>query len=459
MNQTKNGQLDMLHGPLFSKILMFSLPLAATGILQLLFNAADVIVVGKFAGSASLAAVGSTGSLINLLVGAFMGISVGTNILIARYIGCSQDDMVQKAVHTSFALSALLSVIVMAMGLALCEPLLRAMDTPEEIMGLAALYLRIYFLGVPANLIYNFGAAILRAIGDTKRPLWYLVISGTVNVILNLVLVILFKLDTAGVAIATIISQYISLALVTWHLCRIDGPCRLTLRKIRMDWREALKMIQIGLPVGLQSAIFNISNVMIQGAVNSYGSSVIAANSAAANISAFTYTGMNAVSHAAITFTSQNLGAGQLSRARDIYRNSLLTVMLIGVPLSILPYVFGPQLLSVYISRKDPYFDDVIAYGMVRLLWVNVPYFICGVMEVCCGMVRGLGRTWLPMFVSAVGACLLRIVWLNTIYLAIPTLDCLYISYPVSWVITSAVHVLCYFPTLKKLRQRMPSAT
>lgn len=459
MNQSKNGQLDMLNGPLFSKILMFSLPLAATGILQLLFNAADVIVVGKFAGSASLAAVGSTGSLINLLVGAFMGISVGANILIARYLGCKQNESVEKAVHTSYALSALMSVVLMIIGLALSEPLLRAMDTPDDILPLAALYLRIYFLGMPANLIYNFGAAILRAVGDTKRPLWYLVISGMVNVILNLLLVIVFKLDVAGVAIATVISQYISLALVTWHLCRYDGACRLVLKKIRMDWREALNMIQIGLPVGLQSVIFNISNVMIQSAVNSFGSSVIAANSAAANICNFTYTGMNAVSHASITFTSQNLGAGKLSRIKSIYRNSIWTVLLIGIPLSVLPYVFGPQLLSIYISESDPYYQDVIAYGMVRLLWVNVPYFLCGIMEVCCGMVRGLGRTWLPMFVSAVGACLLRVIWIQTIYRAIPTLDCLYISYPVSWIVTTAVHVICYFPTLRKLREKMPSAT
>lgn len=459
MNQSKNGQLDMLNGPLFSKILMFSLPLAATGILQLLFNAADVIVVGKFAGSASLAAVGSTGSLINLLVGAFMGISVGANILIARYLGCKQNESVEKAVHTSYALSALMSVVLMIIGLALSEPLLRAMDTPDDILPLAALYLRIYFLGMPANLIYNFGAAILRAVGDTKRPLWYLVISGMVNVILNLLLVIVFKLDVAGVAIATVISQYISLALVTWHLCRYDGACRLVLKKIRMDWREALNMIQIGLPVGLQSVIFNISNVMIQSAVNSFGSSVIAANSAAANICNFTYTGMNAVSHASITFTSQNLGAGKLSRIKSIYRNSIWTVLLIGIPLSMLPYVFGPQLLSIYISESDPYYQDVIAYGMVRLLWVNVPYFLCGIMEVCCGMVRGLGRTWLPMFVSAVGACLLRVIWIQTIYRAIPTLDCLYISYPVSWIVTTAVHVICYFPTLRKLREKMPSAT
>ena len=459
MNQSKNGQLDMLNGPLFSKILMFSIPLAATGILQLLFNAADVIVVGKFAGSASLAAVGSTGSLINLLVGAFMGISVGANILIARYLGCKQNESVEKAVHTSYALSALMSVVLMIIGLALSEPLLRAMDTPDDILPLAALYLRIYFLGMPANLIYNFGAAILRAVGDTKRPLWYLVISGMVNVILNLLLVIVFKLDVAGVAIATVISQYISLALVTWHLCRYDGACRLVLKKIRMDWREALNMIQIGLPVGLQSVIFNISNVMIQSAVNSFGSSVIAANSAAANICNFTYTGMNAVSHASITFTSQNLGAGKLSRIKSIYRNSIWTVLLIGIPLSVLPYAFGPQLLSIYISESDPYYQDVIAYGMVRLLWVNVPYFLCGIMEVCCGMVRGLGRTWLPMFVSAVGACLLRIIWIQTIYRAIPTLDCLYISYPVSWIVTTAVHVICYFPTLRKLREKMPSAT
>lgn len=459
MSNPKNGQMDMLNGPLFKNILVFSIPLAATGILQLLFNAADVIVVGKFAGSASLAAVGSTGSLINLLVGAFMGISVGANILIARYLGCGQHEFVHRAVHTAYALSALLSVVVTALGLWLCVPLLHAMDTPDDIIDLAALYLRIYFLGLPANLMYNFGSAILRAVGDTKRPLVYLVISGTVNVILNLLLVIVFHLDVAGVAIATVISQYISLILVTWHLCRFDGPCKLTLKKIRMHWGEALKMVQIGLPVGLQSVIFSISNVMIQTEINAFGSAIIAANSAAANINNFTYTGMNAVSHASITFTSQNLGAGRLSRVKNIYWCSILTVLLIGVPLSVLPYIFGKPLLSIYINLSDPAYNDIISYGMVRMLWVSVPYFLCGMMEVCCGMVRGLGQTWLPMFVSATGACLVRIIWIHTIFRALHTMDCLYASYPVSWILTIAAHVVCYFPTLRRLKRHMPSAT
>lgn len=454
----KQMQMDMLSGALLPKILLFSLPLAATGVLQLLFNAADIIVVGKFAGSSALAAVGSTASLINLLVGAFMGISVGVNILVARYLGCRNQEAVERAVHTAYALSGLMSVFVTLLGLVASRPMLQWMDTPPEILDQAALYLRIYFLGIPASLMYNFGAAILRAIGDTRRPMWYLVISGVINVILNLVLVILFHLDVAGVAIATIVSQYVSLALVTRCLIRTEGPCKLTLRHIRMDWNQALQMIQIGLPVGLQSVIFSLSNVLIQSTVNAFGESAIAGKSAATSVAGFTYTAMNAVSHGAITFTSQNLGAGKLHRVNRIFGACLLTVTVIGGPLCILLYVFGPQVLSVYVNRQDPNYDAVILEGMKYLLWLNLPYLLCGYMETACGMVRGLGQTWLPMIISAVGACALRLIWLWTVFPLEPTLDCLYFSYPVSWIITTAAHMLCYVLTLKSLKKRRAAA-
>lgn len=455
MSKRPGREIDMLNGPILSKILLFSLPLAATGILQLLFNAADVIVVGKFAGSQSLAAVGSTGALVNLIVGAFMGISVGANILVARYLGCRQHGNVKTAVHTAFALSAILSVVVTILGLVLAEPMLRWMDTPTGILPLATLYLRIYFLGIPAGLTYNFGAAILRAIGDTRRPMWYLVISGVVNVVLNLVLVIVFHLDVAGVAIATITSQYISLFLVVRCLCRLDGPCKLTLKDIRFHGTEALNMIQIGLPVGLQSVVFSLSNVIIQSTVNSFGDAVIAANAAAGNISGFTYTGMNAVSHASITFTSQNLGAGKLDRVGKIYRNSVITLLAIGIPLSIIPWLLGEPLLNFYLDPTEPEYQQILRFGMERLLWINVPHFLGGLMEVCCGMVRGLGKTWMPMFVTAFGACALRLLWIAFVFPLQPTTVCLYISYPISWALTTIFHILCYIPVIKQAKLKL----
>ena len=458
MNRQADRKIDFLEGAPFGQIVRFSLPLAATGVLQLLFNAADTIVVGKFSGSNSLAAVGATGSLINLLIGAFIGISIGSNILIARYIGSRQRERTETAVHTSLVLSLLLGAIVTALGLVFSEPMLRMMDTPDEILPLSALYLRIYFLGMPGSVLYNFGAAILRADGDTKRPLIFLSVSGAVNVILNLVLVIAFRLDVAGVAIATTVSQYVAVAMLLRSLFQEEGWCRVELKKLRMDWREALRMIQIGLPAGLQSVIFNISNVMIQQAVNSFGSVVIAANTAAANLGNFTYTAMNAVFNAVVTFTSQNLGAGRLSRIGKIYLGGIAAVLLIGVPMCAGSILFGRPLLSVYIARTDPDYTQIIETGMVRLWWVVAPYFLCGIMETCCGMVRGLGRAWLPMFVSAVGSCLLRIVWIKTLFAADPTLPCLYISYPVSWVLTSLAHHVCYVLILRRIRRQMPNA-
>ena len=453
MSNTK--ELDMLNGALLPKLLLFSLPLAATGVLQLQFNAADVIVVGKFAGSVSLAAVGATSSLINLLTGAFIGISVGVNILAARYIGCRDDDGVNRTVHSAITLSLLLGVVTFLLGWFLSAPMLELMGTPEDVLGLSSLYLRIYFIGIPGSLIYNFAAAILRAYGDTRRPLVFLAISGVLNVFLNLFFVIVCKLDVAGVAIATVISQYLSVVLIITCLMRMNGPARLELKKLRLHPQEALRMIQIGFPAGLQSVVFNISNVMIQSCVNSFGADVMAANTASANIAAFPYTAMNAVFHASITFTSQNLGARRYDRVWKIFWNCLLAVTIIGVPICVIATVFAPQLLNIYVSASDPAHDAVIEMGMLRTYYVTAPYVLCGVMEVCCGMVRGLGKSWLPMVVSIFGACILRIVWIYTLFAWEHTLPMLYISYPVSWLITAAMHAVCFAVFWKRLRQKL----
>ena len=451
---SSTGARDLTSGALLPQILQFSLPMAATGILQLLFNAADTIVVGKFAGSNALAAVGATGSLVSLLVGLFLGISVGVNILIARYIGSRDDVMVSRAVHTAAALSLLLGVLVFLVGFFFSRPMLRWMSTPEEILPLSDLYLRIYFIGVPASLMYNFGAAILRAFGDTKRPMTFLFISGAVNVILNLITVIYFKLGVAGVAIATAVSNYISLALVVRCLVRLEGSARLELKKIRLDPTEAIRMIQIGFPAGLQSVIFSISNVMIQSSINSFGAAAIAGHTASANISGFTYQAMNSVYHAAITFTSQALGAGKLARTKKVLGACVFTVLLIGVPMCAADVIFGPQLLTIYITTTDPAYAEIIRCGMIRTYYLTMPYFLCGVMEVICGIVRGLGRAWLPMIVSTIGSCVLRLVWIWTIFARIHTLESLYLSYPISWLLTAAAHLVCFVLAFRKLSAR-----
>ena len=455
MANPKSTELNMIDGPILPRILQFALPLAATGMLQLLFNAADVIVVGKFSGSVALAAVGATSSLVNLIVNTFIGISVGVNILIARRVGCQDDEGVRRASHCAIALSIALGLLVMLIGLVFSRPLLEWMATPDDILEKSALYLKIYFLGVPFTLIYNFGAAILRAYGDTKRPMVFLTVSGVINALLNLFFVIVCKIDVAGVAIATVISQVISVILVLRCLLRFNGPARIVLRELRIYKDEAVRMLQIGLPAGLQTMLFNISNVMVQSAVNGFGADVVAANTASANIASFTYTAMDSVYHAAITFTSQNLGAQRYDRIRKIFWSSNAAVLIIGLPLCAISTVFGPQLLSIYISATDPAYDIIIQAGMVRTYYTTTVYFLCGIMDACCGMVRGLGAAWLPMIVSLTGACLLRIVWIKTIFVWVHTLEILYVSYPITWFITAAVHCICFAVLWRKMQTRL----
>lgn len=459
MADPRSKELNMLDGPILPRILQFTLPLAATGMLQLLFNAADVIVVGKFSGSIALAAVGATSTLVNLIVNTFIGISVGVNILVARRIGCHDADGVSRASHCAVALSALLGLLVMAIGLLFSRPMLEWMETPADILEKSTLYLKLYFLGVPFTLIYNFGAAILRAYGDTRRPLIYLTVSGVVNALLNLFFVIVCKIDVAGVAIATVISQVISVFLVMRCLLRFDGWAKISLRQIRLYRSEAVQMMQIGLPAGLQSMLFNISNVMVQSAVNSFGADVVAANTASGNIGNFTYTAQNSVYHAAITFTSQNLGAGRIDRIKKVLTACLTTVLMIGLPLCLTCFLFGRQLLGIYVSSADATYEDVIRYGLVRLHRFGSLYFLCGLMEVMCGMVRGLGKTWLPMFVTGVGACLSRIVWIYTIFQIHHTPEILYWSYPMSWILTLVLHSVCFFVIYRQYERKLAGNT
>ena len=453
---SKVRSMDMVNGPLLGKILRFSVPLMLSGMLQFLYNAADVIVVGKFAGAASLAAVGSTGALVNLLVNLFMGVSVGCNVLVARYYGARNEKAVSETVHCAVAASAVIGLLAGAVGLILSTPLLRLMGSPEDVLPLASLYLKIYFCGMPFNIAYNFGAAVLRAVGDTRRPLYILSATGAVNVALNLLTVIVFFMGVAGVALATAASQLISCLLVLRCLTLRDDCCRLVRKEIRIYGDKLKEMIRIGLPAGIQSSLFSLSNVVIQSSINSFGSTVVAGNAAAANIEGFVYISMNAIYQACITFVSQNLGAGKPDRIRRVMRICLCAVTVIGGVLGMTVFLLHHPLLGIYASDAEGLREQIIAVGHTRLLYIGVVYFLCGRMEVAAGGLRGLGRSWLPTSIALLGSCLFRIVWINTVFRSVRTLDMIYISYPISWTVTFAAHLIFFLIALHGLQRRLP---
>jgi len=455
MARSNKYEMDMTQGALLPKVLLFALPLIASGILQLLFNAADMVVVGRWAGKECLAAVGSTGSLINLMVNVFIGLSVGGSVAVAKSFGAGDPAQVHKAVHTAMTLAIIAGVAVGLIGFIFCKPLLRLMDNP--VLDLATTYMKIYFLGMPFNMIYNFGASILRAVGDTRRPLIYLTIAGVVNVILNLILVIVFHMNVAGVAIATVASQAVSAVLVVICLMRSHGAVHLDVKELRIHKRQLIDIARVGLPAGLQGSLFSISNVLIQSSVNGFGEVVVAANAAGGNLEGFVYTAMNAIHQAALTFASQNLGAGKIKRVRRSMWVCIATVTVIGLVMGNLMLLFGKPLLSLYLD--DPTAIDlatgvtVLDYGMKRMAWLLPLYCLCGLMDVMVGTLRGVGYSVMPMIVSLTGACLFRVVWVLTVFAANPTLDILYLSYPISWALTFGVHMLCYvFIARKKLR-------
>ena len=441
MRRSKRFEMDMTVGPLLPEVLAFSGPLILSGVLQLLYNAADVVVVGRFAGAQALAAVSSTGSLINLLVNVLMGLSVGAGVLVARSFGAGDYQKVQHAVHTTITLALISGMVVGAVGLALARPLLELMKSPPDVIDLATLYVRIYFAGMVFNMLYNFGASILRAVGDTKRPLYYLSIAGAVNVSLNLLLVIRFQMSVAGVAIATVVSQAVSAVLVLICLMRTEGAIHLSLKKLRISVPQMKVILQVGLPAGLQGSLFSISNVLIQSSINSFGSIAIAGNGAASNLEGFVYTSMNSIYQADLTFASQNYGARKMDRVRRTLWCCLGTVVALGLALGGLFLLFGRQLLSIY--NEDP---GVIGFGLMRMQIILPTYFLCGMMDVMVGQMRGIGYSLMPMLVSLTGACLLRIVWIMTVF-AQPqwhSLTVLYASYPISWGVTFAAHMGCY---------------
>ena len=450
MQKQKQGyQIDMVNGPLAGKILLFALPLMLSSLLQLLFNAADVVVVGRFAGKEALAAVGSNGSLINLFINLFIGLSVGTNVVIARDLGAGKHEHVKKSVHTSVSLALIGGLVLAVAGFFLSRQMLELMSSPPDVIELSALYLRIYFLGMPGNLLYNFGAAILRAQGDTRRPLYYLTAAGVINVVLNLIFVIPLQMSVAGVALATIISQYISAALVLLTLLREEGLMHLDLKALTLDWHTVKRIMRVGLPAGLQSTLFSISNVVIQSSINSFGSAVVAGSSASGNIEGFIYVCTNAFHQAALTFVSQNHGAGQHKRVDRIAILCLGYGVCISLVLGTLIYRFGAPLASLYAPGET----EVIAQAVLRLGYIATFHFLCAFMDIMVGILRGLGQSMIPMIVSLVGSCAFRLLWIATIFQLYPTPDCLYMSYPISWAVTAFAHVIFFFIVRKHSRR------
>lgn len=438
--------MDMCNGPLLKKIILFAIPLMLSGVLQLLFNAADVIVVGRFTGNEALAAVGSTSSLINLLINLFVGVSVGANVLLGKHIGARDEENASKTVHTAVTFALVVGIAMIFVGFFLSRPLLELMGTPEDVINLSVLYMRIYFVGMPAFMFYNFGAALLRAVGDTKRPLYFLTLAGIINVIFNLIFVIVFHMGVAGVALATIISEGISAFLVFLCLKGADGVLHLDHRSLGFHKDVAIQMMKIGLPAGLQGCIFSVSNVLIQSSVNSFGSIAMAGNTASANLEGFVYNAMNSLYQTSLSFTSQNMGAKKYKRVDKILIECLVIVMIVGIVMGGGAYLIGTSLLSIYSS--DP---QVISYGLLRMSLICVPYFLCGMMDVFVGSLRGMGYSVMPMLVSLTGACLFRIIWIFTIFATNRSLFVLYFSYPVSWALTATAHLICYMIVRKKV--------
>lgn len=454
----KKYEMDMCSGNLFIKMLKFCIPLLLTGVLQLLYNAADLIVVSNFSTAPNaLGAVGSTSALINLIVNLFMGLSVGTNVLCARYFAAKDSFGVKKTVQNGVIISFLTGIVIGIFGFFAAEWLLELMSNP---IPLAVTYLKIYFIGLPCNLLYNFAAAILRGVGDTKRPLYFLSVAGIINFLLNLFFVIVCKMDVDGVALATIISQAISCILIMLCLMRTKECYKFSFKEMKLYKKDLLEMVRIGLPAGLQSSIFSISNVLIQSTVNTFGTNIgpyiIDGNSAASSLEGFVYTSMNSVYHATLTFTSQNVGASKKDNLFKVLLYGLIIVTIIGVVGGGGMFIFGKYALRIYTSHAD-----AIQVGYIRLHYLCLPYFLCGIMDVMCGAIRGLGYAIMPMIVSLIGACGFRILWILFFFNKVVTfydlkeLNLLYVSYPISWILTFIAHGVCYAIVIKKVKKRM----
>jgi len=447
----KNTQrLDLCSGPFLKKIILYTVPIILTSMLQLLFNAADLMVVGQFRGNNAVSAVGATGSLVNLIVCLFVGLSTGAGVCVAQGIGARDQQRVSRAVHTAIPVGIIGGAILTVVGLVLSPTLLQMMDTPENVVGMSTVYLRIYFAGIIPIMVFNFGAAILRSAGDTKSPLIYLSVAGVINVLLNLLFVVAFDRGVDGVAWATTISQAVACVLVLRKLSKREDGCRLELKKMKIYGHVLGRIVRIGLPAGVQSMLFSISNVLIQSSVNSFGEIVLSGNSAAANIEGFVYMGMNAFQQTAMTFSGQNVGAGKYKNVGKVVRLNMACAAVIGIALGGLFFLLAEHLLPLYLKEGG----EAVQYGIDRMTYICLPYFLCGLMDVLSGGLRGMGASVVPMIVSVLGVCGLRILWIFTVFKKVNTPACLYISYPISWVITGTVLLVCFVLLLRKRKKQ-----
>lgn len=439
---------NMCEGPMFLNIILHTIPIILSSILQLLFNAADLVVVGRFCGSISVAAVGATGSITNLIICMFIGISVGASVVVAQSIGANDPVATHKAVHTAIPIAVIGGTLLTVVGIIISKSLLIIMGTPHNVLNLSTLYMRIFFCGMIFNMIYNFGAAILRASGDTKRPLLFLTLAGILNVVLNVIFVTVFNMNVAGVALATVISQALSAFLVMLSLIRRDDVIGFSFKEMTLDKSSIKKMLVIGIPSGIQSSLFSVSNVIIQSSVNSFGDIFMSGNAAAANIEGFIFASMNSFHQSALNFSGQNYGAGKIDRVKKSLIICFSGAAVVGLVLGILSVVFGEQLLSIYITDSPL----AINYGMQRMMIIALSYFICGLMDTTTGSIRGMGYSIVTMFITIIGACGLRVLWIYTIF-QIPgfhTPQVLFLSYPISWTLTFIAEIIAFSIIYKK---------
>lgn len=446
----KRFEIDMCNGSVFDKLISFSLPLMLSGIFQLLFNAVDIIVVGRFGGSESLAAVGATTALINVFVNFFIGISLGANVLAARFFASHRDREMSETVHTAITLALVSGILMVAVGLAFSRQALVLMGTPDNVIDLSALYIRIYSCGMPFFMLYNYGASILRAIGDTKRPLLFLMAAGIVNACLNLILVIVFHMDVAGVALATVVSQMISCVLVLRCLWKAEGSYRFRFSQMKIKKAYMMQIFMVGIPAGIQSSVINLSNVVLQSSVNTFGSAAMAGYTAANNIFGFLYVSANSITQACMSFTSQNYGAAKMKRVDRVLADCVILSVGFSVVLGGGAYLFADRLLGIYTSDMQ-----VIQCGTEILLYTTVTYFLCGLMDLFPGSMRGLGHSFVPMILSVVGTVGVRVFWIVVIFPEYRTLDILFVSYPVSWGVTIIMQVICFWIVRKSVNEQI----
>ena len=444
---------SMREGPILKSVIVYTVPIILTGLLQLLFNAADLIVVGWFSGSDSVAAVGATGALTNLIINLFIGLSVGAGVAVAQGMGAGNGKLTSEAVHTAVPVAVISGIFLTVIGVLFSRNFLELMGTPDgKLLRLASVYMQIYFAGMTFSMLYNFGSAILRAAGDTRSPLIFLTVAGVLNVILNIVFVALFKLDVAGVALATSISQAVSAILVLLALVKRQDACRFEFKKMHIYKNALLRMVKIGVPAGLQGSLFSISNVLIQSSVNSFGAAHMSGSAAASSIEGFCYVTMNSFHQTALNFCGQNYGAGDFRRVKRITWVCLMTVAVAGFVVGNLSYIFGRELLKIYITDSP----EAINYGMERLKFMVVPYFLCGIMDTTTGSMRGIGSSVIPMIITVVGVCVMRIVWIYTVF-ALPqyhTFSGLFISYPISWILTFAALFISFTVVMRRKEKK-----